>query len=142
MQNSLYLYLLYAATRAQPNYVGSVQLMATGPNDTDSGGLVMIYNNDKWYPICWSSFHKPAADSACQQLGYTNAMAYHIVYNDSISEMLKVDFSCQSSSQPCFSNCVDHDNTRMSTNLTDEECWYSGKNGGEFALALMINCSE
>ena len=45
-------------------------------NDTtylNSSGILYLYYDNEWLPVCARSFNQYAADSACRQLGYTNA---------------------------------------------------------------------
>lgn len=43
-----------------------------------SSGVLEVYIDDKdqWGTACYSDFNEKAADSACRQLGYTNAVKY------------------------------------------------------------------
>ena len=41
-----------------------------------SSGLLMVYANNKWGTVCHKGFTSATADSACRQLGYTNALGY------------------------------------------------------------------
>ena len=40
----------------------------------NSSGILYLYYDTKWLPVCAESFNQYAADSACRQLGYTNAL--------------------------------------------------------------------
>ena len=54
-------------------YVGQIYLS----NDTsyfNSSGILYLYYDNEWLPVCARSFNQYAADSACRQLGYTNAI--------------------------------------------------------------------
>ena len=48
-----------------------------------SSGVLEVYieGKSKWGTVCSSNFNKGAADSACRQLGYTNAFSYTGVDN-------------------------------------------------------------
>ena len=43
-------------------------------NYFNSSGILYLYYNNEWLPVCARSFNQYAADSACRQLGYTNAI--------------------------------------------------------------------
>ena len=43
-------------------------------NYLNSSGILYLYYNNEWFPVCARSFNQYAADSACRQLGYTNAI--------------------------------------------------------------------
>ena len=43
-------------------------------NYFNSSGILYLYYDNKWLPVCARSFNQYAADSACRQLGYTNAI--------------------------------------------------------------------
>ena len=48
-----------------------------------SSGVLEVYIQDegKWGTICSTDFNQEAADSACRQVGYTNAIGYNGVDN-------------------------------------------------------------
>ena len=53
-------------------YESQVALME---GDSPSSGLLKVYANNQWGTVCFSGFRNAAADSACRQLGYTNALS-------------------------------------------------------------------
>ena len=68
-----------------------------------SQGVLSIYHNNTWRHICRSrSFNMGIADTACRQLGYTNALSFG--YN---SLSLRVGYNIQVISKKSFSciNC-------------------------------------
>ena len=56
-------------------YNTAVRLSNTSTEYTSSG-VLEIYLNKIWGNVCGSKFDQNAADSACRQLGYTNAVSY------------------------------------------------------------------
>ena len=44
--------------------------------DSPSSGLLKVYANSLWGTACYSNFNNAAADTACRQLGYTNAFSF------------------------------------------------------------------
>ena len=66
-------------TCADNPYNGQIYLY----NDTtylDSSGILYMYYDNELLPVCARSFNQHAADSACRQLGYTNAIDYKKMY--------------------------------------------------------------
>lgn len=55
-------------------YDTQVRLIQGGTNFTSSG-FVEVYMNNRWGPVC--NMDKEAADTACRQLGYTEASTYN-----------------------------------------------------------------
>ena len=54
-------------------YIGQIYLYDDTSYLNSSGTLYLYYDN-QWFPVCARSFNQYAADSACRQLGYTNAI--------------------------------------------------------------------
>ena len=40
----------------------------------NSSGILYLYYDNKWLPVCARYFNQYVADSVCRQLGYTNAI--------------------------------------------------------------------
>ena len=60
-------------------YSGQIRLY----NDTSylkSSGILYLYYDNEWLPVCARSLKQNAADSACRQLGYTNAGGHKETY--------------------------------------------------------------
>lgn len=54
-------------------YNGQVRLIDGG---IQSSGLLEIYLHKEWGTVCATEFNDAAADSACRQLGYTEALNF------------------------------------------------------------------
>ena len=50
-----------------------------------STGTLEIYINKQWGNVCYDQFDQGAADSACRQLGYTNAKAFNSIETQSVA---------------------------------------------------------
>ena len=68
-----------------------------------STGILKIYINKQWGNICYSHFDQGAADSACRQLGYTNAASFNFTKNMSSSRAWLSEVQCKSQSYVCLS---------------------------------------
>ena len=69
-----------------------------------SQGTLEIYLNQQWGNICYSKFNQYAADTACRQMGYTNAIAITKTNTLTANIVWLNDVSCTSSCN-CLNNC-------------------------------------
>ena len=63
------------------------QIYLSNDSYLNSSGILYLYYDNEWLPVCARSFNQYAADSACRQLGYTNALdqgGYKEMYVSSI----------------------------------------------------------
>lgn len=70
-----------------------------------SEGTLEIYLNNQWGNICYSNFNQKTADSACRQLGYTNAERITGTTTQSTSIVWLNDVTCSSTSCQCLNFC-------------------------------------
>ena len=71
-----------------------------------SSGTLEIYINNTWGNVCNTKFNQQAADSACRQMGYTNAKAYGSTKNMSSSTVWLDGIECSGSeSCECLNIC-------------------------------------
>ena len=69
-----------------------------------SKGTLEVYLNQQWGNICYSTFNQNAADSACRQMGYTNAKAIEGTATRSSNFAWLDDTTCKKSCA-CLNNC-------------------------------------
>ena len=69
-----------------------------------SQGTLEIYLNQQWGNICYSNFNQYAADTACRQMGYTNAIAITKTDIPTANVVWLNSVSCTSSCN-CLNNC-------------------------------------
>ena len=79
-----------------------------------STGILEININKQWGNICYSHFDQGAANSACRQLGYTNAASFSSTKNLSSSIVWLSEVQCKSRSCACLSGCFDTPNAPTS----------------------------
>lgn len=105
-------------------YESQVRLL--GVDDTPSSGVILVYANQQWGTACYAGFTSMAADSACRQLGYTNAMDHSGAVMSTSTVWIK-STTC-SSSQPCLKECFKHPTSPV-TCSSDEK-------------VVFVNCSK
>jgi len=73
-----------AATTTKRYFEGQLKLITTdpNPNQSTSKGMLQVYLNKEWTPVCNETFGDDEADSSCRQLGYTSALRYGIADNN------------------------------------------------------------
>ena len=91
-------------------YDTQVRLNTTGSatNDTHSisSGILEIFVKDKWGNVCANEFTQASADSACRQMGYTNALTNTSVSQGSTSTVWLDKVTCgEERSCNCLSGC-------------------------------------
>ena len=96
-------------------YNSQVQLTPISPSqDRDitlspSSGLLQVFLNKKWGYVCDSGIDKQAADTACRQMGYTNALdtGGKVLSNNSSSDAWLNGVHCGNpgSSCQCLNGC-------------------------------------
>ena len=89
-------------------YEGQVRLTTRPPMATMSFGVLEISFNGKWGNVCGDDFNQAAADSACRQMGYTNALNYTTVTEKSGDVAWLHEMSCQGNNMKscdCLSGC-------------------------------------
>jgi hypothetical protein len=69
-----------------------------------SGGLVLD-NTSKYGLVCVEGFDKSAADTACRQLGYTNANYFNTSLQPLKQTFWDAGLNCKSQSHSCLNNC-------------------------------------
>ena len=64
-----------------PGYDSAVRLVASGSTAqwSQASGVLEVYLNSQWGTVCSEQLVPTVADSACRQLGYTNASSYSSV---------------------------------------------------------------
>lgn len=90
-------------------YITQVRLNSTATPSYTSAGKLEIFVADKWGSVCFNEggFDQYAADSACRQMGYTNAENYKSV-SASSDEITWLDtLACGDKSQMCIRCCPD-----------------------------------
>ncbi len=76
-------------------YKSQVRLVS---GDYPSSGTLEIYYNGTWGNVCSSKFDQNAANSACRQMGYTNAKAFTTTATKSSERVWLSGVECGSSS--------------------------------------------
>ena len=86
------------------NYEGMVR--TSNESKFTSSGELEIYLNKVWGNVCGSKFDQVAADSACRQMGYTNAVMYKTTTHASQNTIWLDGVSCDSSTScDCLNRC-------------------------------------
>ena len=77
------------------------------PNLSLSSGVLGIFfdESSKIGLVCGKGFDKDAADTACRQLGYTNANNFNTSLNTTKQTVWDVGLKCKSQSHSCLNNC-------------------------------------
>ena len=91
-----------------------------------SQGILEIYLNQEWGNICYTNFNQYAGDSACRQMGYTNAKTITGTISSTDIVWLN-DVTCKSSSYQCLNHCfkAPHSTTSCSSNkYVSIQCTY------------------
>jgi hypothetical protein len=78
-----------------------------------SQGALEIYLNHQWGYICYSNFNQHSADTACRQLGYTNAVAFTIFEGLAANVVWLDGVSCTRSCE-CLNGCFKSPNSPTS----------------------------
>ncbi len=87
------------------SYESQVRLVS---GDYPSSGTLEIYYNRIWGNVCNSKLDQNAADSACRQMGYTNAKAFTTTATQSSDSVWLNGVECGSSSCVCLNRCFDN----------------------------------
>jgi hypothetical protein len=96
-----------------------------------SGGLVIFLDSSSKYGlVCGEGFDKSAADTACRQLGYTNANYFNTSLQTTKQTFWDAGLNCKSQSHSCLNNCFSKTPTNHTscTTLVNLSC--------EFDLSL------
>ena len=106
-----------------------------------SQGVLSIYYNNTWGHICRSSsFNMGIADTACRQLGYTNALLFG--YN---SSSLRVGYNIQVTSKKSFScmNCnIENIIEKACSEFVNLTCTYDPKISANRPAGSKFICQE
>jgi hypothetical protein len=93
-------------------YQGQVALLPVGDQrhprnlSLSSGGLIIFLDNaSKYGVVCGKDFDKSAADTACRQLGYTNANYFNTTLQTKKQTFWDAGLNCKSQSHSCLNNC-------------------------------------
>lgn len=103
-------------------YPSDVRLVQSGKDDGGnitftSSGTLEIYLNSSWGNVCYTNFSDSAANTSCQQLGYTHATTISWT-NVRTADMVWFNkLNCGSKSYSCLNSCFEKDETRNSTCL-------------------------
>lgn len=93
-------------------YNGQVYIdhMDTQPQST---GILNIYLEDKYLPICFSDLTEEGLNAACRQLGYTNVnvSTKHLAPRQTTGWNISTNVLCKESSYNCFTDCFNHSNS-------------------------------
>lgn len=88
------------------NYNGAVR--TSNITKYTSSGVLEIYLNKAWGNVCGSAFNQLAADSACRQMGYTNAARYDTNSQNSQDTVWLDGVTCHSgTSCACLNRCFE-----------------------------------
>ncbi len=85
------------------SYESQVRLVS---GDYPSSGTLEIYYNGTWGNVCSSKFDQNAANSACRQMGYTNAKAFTTTATQSSERVWLSGVECGSFSCECLNRCL------------------------------------
>ena len=73
-----------------------------------SAGTLEVYIDEEWGNVCYSDFDQHAADSACRQMGYTNANSYLASSTNTQPTVWLDGVTCgKSTSCPCLNQCFE-----------------------------------
>ena len=78
----------------------TTELITSAP----SSGVLEIFLNNEWGNVC--NINQQAADSACRQMGYTNAIQITKTSKKSTDKVWSNDVSCGTSSCECLRSCI------------------------------------
>ncbi len=84
-----------------------------------STGTLEIYINKQWGNACHAQFDQGAADSACRQLGYTNAKTLSSTKTSSASRVWLSGVQCGSRSYECLRCCFKDEEPNVPTTCPD-----------------------
>ena len=113
-------------------YRSQLALLAVGDKhhslnlSMSSGGLVVFLDNSSKYGVvCGKDFVKNAADTACRQLGYTNANHFNTSLHGATNQTFwDAGLNCKSQSHSCLNNCFSKTPTNRTscTNVVNISC--------------------
>ena len=100
-------------------YPSEVRLVKSGNDGGNitfvSTGTLEIYLNNRWGNVCYMNFSNTAANTTCQQLGYTHAIDISWT-NVRTTDMVWFDkVSCGSKSYSCLNSCFEQANMKNTT---------------------------
>ena len=89
-----------------PSQSYNAAVRTSNTTEYTSSGVLEIYLNKVWGNVCGSMFDQQAADSACRQMGYTNAASYNTNAKSSQDTVWLDGVICGgSTSCDCLSRC-------------------------------------
>ena len=81
-------------------------IVRTSSSEYTSFGVLEIFINNTWGNICGTEFNQEAADSACRQMGYTNAASYRTNSHSSQGTVWLDGVTCDSATScDCLNRC-------------------------------------
>ena len=105
-----------------PSYEGQIALYTIAPyvppvNVSLSSGVVGIFFHRSAKPglICGTGLDQNVADTACRQLGYTNALSFNASLHTTKQTVWDTGLNCKSQSHSCLDNCFSKDPTNQTT---------------------------
>ena len=95
------------------SYGGAVRTSSSLSHQITSKGVLEVYLNEVWGNVCGASgFDQQAADSACRQMGYTNAASFRTDSAKSQATVWLNGVTCGgATSCDCLSRCYDAPNS-------------------------------
>ena len=95
-----------SASDSDHPFIGQVRLVSDLASEVNQGTLE-LYSDSAWGNVCYNGFDQTAANTACRQLGYTNAKSFSSTFKRSASTVWLDSVSCglHSESQ-CLWQCL------------------------------------
>ena len=105
--NDLALMCMENITNWDNPYPGQIRLNNTANVDGVNKGILEVYGGEKWGNVCYDNFDDGGADTACRQLGYTNAKTFSMTRTQTTSTVWLSGVSCGLNSKQCLWECLD-----------------------------------
>ena len=95
-----------SASDSDHPFIGQVHLVSDLASEVNQGTLE-LYSGSAWGNVCYNGFDQTAADTACRQLGYTNAKSLSPSFKRSASTVWLDSVSCgYHSESQCLWHCL------------------------------------
>ena len=94
-----------SASDSDHPFIGQVRLVSDLASEVNQGTLE-LYSGSAWGNVCYNGFDQTAANTACRQLGYTNAKSLSPSFKRSASTVWLDSVSCGFHSEQCLWHCL------------------------------------
>ena len=103
-------------------FIGQLRIVSGSISSVNEGTLE-IYSGTKWGSICYEGFNQAAADTACRQLGYTDAKYFSASTSSAESTVWLDSLSCDDSLEnQCLWHCLSKNNYKDLFNNKTKSC--------------------